>query len=74
MLRVMTADASTARIGQAKTRQESVGQAMIRIFMIVVAAGLVILGAITVYVGLNPPNPTPHTVEKQLPTDKFPSR
>jgi hypothetical protein len=46
---------------------------VIRIFMIVVAAGLVIIGATVVFFGLYPPNPTPHTVEKQLPNDKFQS-
>lgn len=44
---------------------------MVRIFLVVVAAGLVIIGAIVVYVALNPPNPPSHTVEKSLPLDKF---
>jgi hypothetical protein len=51
-----------------------VEQAMIRIFLIVVAAGLVILGAAMVFLGGYPPNPTPHPVEKVLPNEKFPSR
>ena len=32
---------------------------MIRIFLIVVAAGLVVLGAAVVFLGGYPPNPTP---------------
>ena len=47
---------------------------MIRIFLIVVAAGLVILGATVVFLGSYPPNPTPRPVEKVLPNDKFQSR
>jgi hypothetical protein len=46
---------------------------MIRIFLIVVAAGLVILGAAVVYLGAFPPNPAQHPVEKVLPNDKFQS-
>jgi len=48
-------------------------QTMIRIFLIVVAAGLVILGATVVFLGMYPPNPAPHPVEKVLPNDKFQS-
>ena len=73
VLRVMAADASTRCAGQAKALQESVEQTMIRIFLIVVAAGLVILGATVVFLGSYPPNPTPHPVEKVLPNDKFQS-
>ena len=46
---------------------------MIRIFLIVVAAGVVILGAAAVFLGFNPPNPASHPVEKVLPNDKFQS-
>ena len=52
---------------------ESVEQAMVRIFLVVVAAGLVIIGAAAVFLGLYPPNPTPHAVEKVLPNEKFQS-
>jgi hypothetical protein len=69
----MAPDASTRCAGQAKALQESVGQTMIRIFLIVVLAGLVILGATVVFLGSYPPNPTPHPVEKVLPNDKFQS-
>jgi hypothetical protein len=69
----MTADASTCCAGQAKTQQELGGKTMIRIFLIVVAAGLVIVGATVVFLGSYPPNPTPHPVEKVLPNDKFQS-
>jgi len=44
---------------------------MIRIFLIVVMAGLVILGATVVFLGAFPPNPSPHPVEKVLLDDKF---
>ena len=47
---------------------------MIRIFLIVVAAGAVVLGATVLMLGVWPPNPTPHPVEKVLPNDKFQSR
>jgi len=68
----MAADASTPFAEVAKA-QESLEHAMIRIFLIVVAAGLVILGATVVFLGMYPPNPTPHPVEKVLPNDKFQS-
>jgi len=47
---------------------------MIRIFLIVVAAGAVVLGATVLMLGVWPPNPTPHPVGKVLPNDKFQSR
>jgi hypothetical protein len=46
---------------------------MIRIFLIVIFAGLVILGAAMVMLGEYPPNPVQHPVEKTLPNDKFQS-
>jgi hypothetical protein len=46
---------------------------MTRIFLIVVAAGLVLIGIAVVYLGTFPPNPAPHPVEKVLPNDKFQS-
>ncbi len=49
-------------------------QAMIRIFLVVVAAGLVIIAATMVFLGSYPPSPTSHPVEKVLPNDKFQSR
>ena len=70
----MAADASTAGGGQAKAAQESVAQTMIRIFLIVVLAGVVVLGATVLLLGTYPPNPTPKPVEKVLPNDKFQSR
>ena len=73
VLRVMTADASTPYTGQAKVAQESVSQSMIRIFLIVLAAGVVILAAAVVFLGANPPTPVSHPVEKVLPNDKFQS-
>ena len=44
---------------------------MIRVFLIVLAIGMVLLGAGAVYLGMFPPNPAPHPVEKTLPNDKF---
>jgi hypothetical protein len=46
---------------------------MIRIFLIVLAAGLVVLAAAVVFLGENPPTPTTHPVERVLPNDKFQS-
>jgi hypothetical protein len=46
---------------------------MIRIFLFVVLAGVVVLGATVVFLGAYPPNPTPKSVEKVLPNDKFQS-
>ena len=46
---------------------------MTRIFLIVVAIGIVLLGAAVVYLGAFPPNPPRHSVEKVLPNDKFQS-
>jgi hypothetical protein len=46
---------------------------MIRIFLIVVAAGIVLIGATMVILGTFPPNPASHGVEKVLPNDKFQS-
>ena len=47
---------------------------MIRIFLIVVAAGVVLLAATVIFLGAYPPNPTPRQVEKVVPNDKFQSR
>lgn len=44
---------------------------MIRVFLIVVAIGVVLLGAGALYLGMFPPNPASHAVEKTLPNDKF---
>jgi hypothetical protein len=47
---------------------------MIRMFLIVVAAGVILLGIAAVFLGTFPPNPAQHPVEKVLPNEKFPSR
>jgi hypothetical protein len=44
---------------------------MTRIFLLVVAAGLVVLAAAVVLIGTYPPSPATHPVEKVLPNDKF---
>lgn len=44
---------------------------MTRIFLIVVAAGIVLLVAGAIYLSSFPPNPPVHTVEKVLPNDRF---
>jgi hypothetical protein len=54
-----------------QSNQEPVSETMIRIFLIVVATGLVLLGIAVVFLGAFPPNPAPHPVEKVLPNDKF---
>jgi len=47
---------------------------MSRIFLIVVVAGLVLLGVVVVILGTFPPNPNPHQVQRVLPNDKFQGR
>ena len=47
---------------------------MIRVFLFVIAIGVVLLGAGALYLGMFPPNPAPHSVERTLPNDKFQSR
>jgi hypothetical protein len=47
---------------------------MIRIFLVVVAAGLLLLAVGVLILGAFPPNPQPHPVEKVLPNDKFQGR
>ena len=44
---------------------------MVRIFLAVVAAGLLILIGGVLMLGAYPPTPQPHPVEKVLPNDKF---
>jgi hypothetical protein len=44
---------------------------MIRIFLFVVAAGLVLMAVGMVMLGTFPPAPQPHAVEKVVPNDKF---
>ncbi len=44
---------------------------MIRVFLLVRALGVVLLAGGMVYLGMFPPNPAPHAVEKTLPNDKF---
>ncbi|HVC59286.1 MAG TPA: hypothetical protein VND19_02835 [Acetobacteraceae bacterium] len=46
---------------------------MIRVFLFVVALGVVLLAGGVVYLGMFPPNVVQHPVEKTLPNDKFPS-
>jgi hypothetical protein len=47
------------------------GALMVRIFLAVVAAGLLILIGGALMLGAYPPTPQPHPVEKVLPNDKF---
>ncbi len=47
---------------------------MTRIFLIVVAAGLLLLAVGMVLLGAFPPNPPPQAVEKTLPNDRFQGR
>ena len=47
---------------------------MTRIFLMVLAAGIVLVAVVVVILGTFPPNPAPHPVEKVLPNEKFQSR
>jgi hypothetical protein len=51
--------------------REERGTTMIRVFLFVLALGVVLLAGGVVYLGMFPPNPAPHAVEKTLPNDKF---
>jgi hypothetical protein len=53
--------------------QRSVAAFMIRVFLFVVAVGVVLLLGGVAYLGMFPPNPAQHEVDKTLPNDKFPS-
>lgn len=44
---------------------------MIRAFLIVLAAGIVVIGIAMVYFGAFPPTPTPHHVERTVPNDQI---
>jgi len=44
---------------------------MTRFFLIVLIAGLLLVGLAMVLLGEFPPNPSPHPIEKVLPNDKF---
>lgn len=46
---------------------------MMRIFFIVIMAGVIAIAVGVLMLGEYPPNPTPHPVEKVLPNDKFQS-
>ena len=46
---------------------------MTRIFLIVVLFGILLVAGGLVYLGMFPPNPPQHPVERVLPNDKFPS-
>jgi hypothetical protein len=46
---------------------------MIRVFLFVITIGVVLLGIGALYLGMFPPNPAPHPVEKTLSNDKFQS-
>jgi hypothetical protein len=47
---------------------------MIRIFLMVVAVGLLLLALGMVLLGAFPPNPKPAAIEKVLPNDRFQGR
>ncbi len=44
---------------------------MSRIFLIVVAVGLLLIGIGVVWLGTFPPHPVQHPVERTLPNDTF---
>lgn len=47
---------------------------MNRTFLIVVAAGLLLLGVCVLLLGAFPPSVAPHPVQKVLPNDSFKTR
>jgi hypothetical protein len=47
---------------------------MNRTFLIVVAAGVLVLGVAVLLLGAFPPSVTPHPIQKVLPNDSFKSR
>ncbi len=47
---------------------------MSRIFLVVVAVGLLIVAAAVLVLGAFPPNPNPQPVQRVLPNDKFQTR
>lgn len=44
---------------------------MIRVFLVVLAAGLVTALVVALYVGAFPPKPVEHHVERTVPNDQF---
>ncbi|WP_158258634.1 hypothetical protein [Rhodopila globiformis] len=44
---------------------------MIRVFLFVIAAGLLLMAVGVVMLGAFPPAPHPHAVEKVVPNDRF---
>lgn len=46
---------------------------MNRFFLLVVAIGLLVIGAAVFVLGAFPPTPVPHPVQKVLPNDRFQS-
>jgi hypothetical protein len=46
---------------------------MVRAFLIILAAGLIVLAVAFAYLGAFPPSPHVQTVEKVLPNDRFQS-
>jgi hypothetical protein len=72
----MAGEASTTRDAEA-TRglvQRSRTLIMARVFLIVLAAGLIIVAASVAYLGAFPPSAHVQTVEKVLPNDGFKSQ
>jgi hypothetical protein len=46
---------------------------MVRAFLIIFAAGLIVLAVAFAYLGAFPPSPHEQTIEKVLPNDRFQS-
>ncbi len=44
---------------------------MIRIFLIVVAAGIILVGIAALFLGAFPPTPTEHHIERTVPNTQF---
>jgi hypothetical protein len=71
----MMAEASTSSEGQATPVAPrfagALVSAMIRIFLAVVVAGLLLLAVAVLMLGVYPPAPHTQSVEKVVPNDKF---
>jgi hypothetical protein len=75
MLRDMKAEASTSAEPRAKPAESPEPEPlMIRIFLIALAAGVILAGIATLYFGLFPPQPVQHHVEQTLPNTAIKTR
>lgn len=76
VLRVICRKVSTSALEQAIARESAVwardqGVLIIRIFLFVLLAGVVAIAGGVLMLGMFPPSPQPHAIEKVVPNDKF---